>query len=147
MGARLAALLFSCALAANAQTQPDPRQVLEKARERVAQRKDRLPNYTCVQTVDRTYLSRAKPELPVPSCDLMSGEKTRNAYRLKIDATDRLRLDVKISGGSEIGSWVGANHFEEGSVMKLVKGPFGTTLVQIRFREKSNCRFWQNEGE
>ena len=119
-------MIVSLALAFNVKAQRDPEEVLAQARDRVIERTDRLPNYTCVQTVDRKYLKRTKPELPAPSCDQMSAERTKRSYLLKVEATDRLRLDVKVSAGDEIGSWAGASHFEEGNIGRLVKGPFGT---------------------
>ncbi|MGI8990319.1 MAG: hypothetical protein ACR2I2_12175 [Bryobacteraceae bacterium] len=45
---------------------------------------------------------------------------------MKIEVTDRLRLDVKASAGNEIDSWAGGSRFEEGNVAKFVSGPFGT---------------------
>jgi len=119
-------VILTLAFALSAQAERDPEEVLAKARDQVTERTERLPNYTCVQTVDRTYLKRATPEFPVPSCDRMSAERKRQAFVLKIEATDRLRLDVKVSAGNEIGSWAGASHFEEGNVEEFVKGPFGT---------------------
>jgi hypothetical protein len=65
------------------------------------------PNYTCVQTVDREYFVRSTPTPPYASCDQMSAAARKKPYSLKVDATDRLRLDVKVSGGEEIGSWAG----------------------------------------
>ncbi len=120
------AILLGVTLAMSAQALPDPEEVLAKARDNVLDRIERLPNYTCVQTVDRKYLKIEKPEFPVPSCDNISAKRAKKNYQLKLDATDRLRLDVKVSGGIEIGSWAGASHFEDGNVMNLIKGPFGT---------------------
>ena len=109
-----------------AQTSHDPEEVLVQARDKILERTERLPNYTCVQTVDRTYLKVDKPQFPVPSCDDLNAKRNKKAYTLKVEATDRLRLDVKVSGGTEIGAWAGASHFEDGNVLKLIKGPFGT---------------------
>jgi hypothetical protein len=109
-----------------AQTSRDPEEALVQARDKILERTERLPNYTCVQTVDRTYLKVDKPQFPVPSCDDLNAKRNKKAYTLKVEATDRLRLDVKVSGGTEIGSWAGASHFEDGNVLKLIKGPFGT---------------------
>jgi hypothetical protein len=39
----------------------------------------------------------------------MSAETRKKFYTLRLTATDRLHLDIKVSGGTEIGSWAGAN--------------------------------------
>jgi hypothetical protein len=125
MRAYLAALTF-LALLLSAQTPPIPEEVLTRARDSMQDRTERLPNYTCVQTVDRKYFKPAKAEFPVPSCNELSARNNQKNYHLTLEATDRLRLDVKVSDGTEIGSWAGAGHFGEGNVMSLIKGPFGT---------------------
>jgi hypothetical protein len=107
-----------------AQEPRDPEEVLVQARDKILERTERLPNYTCVQTVDRTFLKVDKPRFPVPSCDDLKAKRNKKAYILKVEATDRLRLDVKVSGGTEIGAWAGASHFEDGNVLKLIKGAF-----------------------
>jgi hypothetical protein len=73
------------------------------------ERTKRLLDYTCVQTVDRRYFVRSKPEEPRPCCDQMSAEARKKSYSLRLTPTDRLHLDIKVSGGTEIGSWAGAN--------------------------------------
>ena len=97
--------------------------MLAKARDNILDRTERLPNYTCVQTVDRKFLKLQKPIFPIPSCSEMSATKTGI---LKLEATDRLRLDVRVSHGTEIGAWAGGGHFDEGTVVSFIKGPFGT---------------------
>ncbi len=124
MGVRWAVL--AVALSAGAQNGPDPTATLNRARDNVLAWRARLRNYTCVETVDRTYYRRERQEAPPPDCDRMMGERDRKAYKLVVEATDRLRLDVKVSQGSEIGSWAGASHFQEQNMAKLVRGPFGT---------------------
>ena len=122
LGVVLAAAASLCA-----QARPDPADVLAHARDNVAERAERLPDYMCVQTVDRSYFKRARVEHPLPSCDQMSAEKKGNAYKLKLQATDRLRLDVKVSGDEEIASWAGANRFDSGNVKEVISsGPYGT---------------------
>jgi hypothetical protein len=127
LSAKASATLLCVGLAAIAQTPPTPEQVLAKARDNILDRTEHLPNYTCVQTVDRKYFKLKSPQFPVLSCDDMSAKRNKKSDRLYLEATDRLRLDVKVSGGTEIGSWAGgASHFGDGNVMKLIKGPFGT---------------------
>jgi len=119
-------LIAVAALAIRAQTPPDPTDVLAHARDNLIERSRRLPNYTCVQTVDREYFIRPRVEDPRPSCDQMSAEARKKSYALKLNATDRLRLDVKVSGGEEIGSWAGAHRFDSRDIVDLVGGPFGS---------------------
>jgi len=111
----------------SAQAQPDPTQVLGQARDKIVESRPRLPNYTCVQTVDRSYFRRAIQPNPFPSCSQMHAEEDTHAYQLDLYLTDRLRLDVKVSAGVEIGSWAGATQFDAKSIFDLVgRGPFGT---------------------
>ena len=119
-------LIAVAAIAIWAQTPPDPTDVLVHARDSLIERSKRLPNYTCVQTVDREYFIRSRVQDPRPSCDQISAEARKKSYALKLNVTDRLRLDVKVSGGEEIGSWAGANRFDSRDIVDLVGGPFGS---------------------
>ncbi len=122
-----AGILFAAAGALCAQSPPEPTEVLAHARDSLMERMKRLPNYTCVQTVDRSYLRRPKKRQPAPSCSQMHTESETHAYTPQLYLTDRLRLDVKVSHGNEIGSWVGASQFDSQSIFDLVgSGPFGT---------------------
>jgi hypothetical protein len=120
------AFLIFAALAMSAQPAATPEQVLAKARDRIVDRTARLPNYTCVQTVDRKYFKFKSPPFGALSCDDMSAKRKKKNSSLHLEATDRIRLDVKVSGGTEIGAWAGSSHFDDGNVMKLIQGPFGT---------------------
>src|SRR5271156_2422667 len=120
------AVVISLAVAIHAQVPFNPEDVLAKARDRVVERTERLPNYICVQTVDRKYFKRANPVFPPPSCDDVAAKNAGKVNALELEGTDRLRLDVKVSGGTEIGAWAGSSHFDDGNIMKLIKGPFGT---------------------
>src|SRR5579859_1213610 len=63
---------------------------------------------------------------PAPSCGQLL-EADKNAEGLQLYLTDRLRLDVKVSHGNEVGSWAGASQFDSRSIFELVgPGPFGT---------------------
>jgi hypothetical protein len=80
----------------------DPADVLpERIRQRVAENLARLPDYTCLMTIDR---SARGPE----------GGNWR--------AVDRLRLEVSFVGGKELYSWPGARKFEDRPIHDLV-GP------------------------
>ena len=117
-------LLAAAALSAQA---PDPTQVLAKTRDRIVGSRPSLPNYTCTQTVDRGYYRRPKQPVPPPSCAELRKERDAHDYLIDLFLTDRLRLDVKVSRGVEIGSWPGASQFDEKSIFDLVgRGPFST---------------------
>jgi hypothetical protein len=127
-------LVFLVTLAAQAQAPPDPTDVLARARDIVLSRVDRLPNYTCVQTINRNYF---KASSAPASCDKMIGERIKKPPSQQLEATDRLRLDVKVSEGTEVGSWAGANKFDSRSIVDIVEtgpigtGPFGTLMSDI----------------
>ncbi len=74
------------------------------------------------ETIERQNLKRHKPpdSLQPKNCDQLSGEKRRGGYKLELEWTDRLRLDVKVSNGIEIGSWAGASQFEGWDALRLI---------------------------
>ncbi len=77
-------------------------------------------NYTCVQTIDRSYFESAN--------DLLQG----CAYESKTPARkplmhDRLRLDIAVSEGQEIYSWHGENKFSASTISEVVRsGPISS---------------------
>jgi len=98
----------------------DPAQVLQRAAIKVRVRAATLPNYTCVQTVTRDYY---KPRTvgQARSCAASRSED------LRLTTTDRLRLDVTMTGRGEIYSWAGASKFEDSDIGALVhRGPIGS---------------------
>lgn len=144
-----AGLLLTVVGALCAQSLPDPTDVLAQARDNLLERRQRLPNYTCAQTVDRRYLRPFVQQQPVPSCGQMR-EDEKNADSRQLYLTDRLHLDVKVSHGKEIGSWAGASQFDSRSIFDLVgTGPFGTgalgTFLTDIFAEGSTS--FEYDGE
>jgi hypothetical protein len=122
-----AALIVALAAAACAQPRRDPTEVLARARDKLLDRTDRIPNYVCVETVNRSYLKNADARSWPASCDQIMGAKKKGAFKLRLDVTDRLRLDVKVSEGHEIGAWAGARRFDPRDIIEFVgDGPFGT---------------------
>jgi hypothetical protein len=106
----------------------DPVTVLMHLRDRIGDQGNRIPNHTCIETVERaTYLA---PPGPQPkSCDALLGRwKPSDVPKLqRLDITDRLRLDVGISNGHEIYSWAGAKQFSESEIYDFVpEGAIGT---------------------
>ena len=99
----------------------NPRQVLERVTAKVASAAKAIPNYTCVETVERDFY-RPAGSGKVRGCPL---PEERTASWLV--STDRLRLDVAMVKQGEIFSWVGASHFNDADVGQLVReGPMGT---------------------
>jgi hypothetical protein len=124
---RRTALIFAVAVVSSPQPRRDPSAILAQTRDKLADRTDRIPNYICVETVDRSYLKNANATSSPESCDQIMGAKKKGTYKLEIEATDRLRLDVKVSEGREIGAWAGAHRFDSRNIVEFVGGgPFGT---------------------
>jgi hypothetical protein len=70
-------------------------------------------NYTCVQTIERTYFMQKRACVQ----DAPHG-KPKEFMR------DRLRLDIAVSRGREIFSWHGENRFSSGDVSAVIRnGP------------------------
>jgi hypothetical protein len=99
---------------------------LVRARELVIRRDQRLPNYTCLQTVDRHYFKLRRMDLQRSPCEQVDAHDPQN---LILESTDRVRLDIKVSQGVEIGSWAGSS-FSSRSIFDLVGGgPYGTGML------------------
>lgn len=73
-----------------------------------------------IQTIDRIYYAPAKAKHDAPPCE-------RREDKLRLTATDRLRLDVAQGTWDEINSWPGASRFDMTDIDQIVDhGPFGT---------------------
>ena len=127
MTIRAAALLASTA-AICAAADPDPSEVLQRVAAKVLARDSRLPNYTCVETVNRAYYKPAASTLPRDCPILMVIRRHPSPDMvLQLFMTDRLRLDVTMAGRGEIYSWAGASKFDTAGIEPVVKvGPIGT---------------------
>ena len=113
----------------------DAAKLLLAVRKKVVETVKRLPKYLCTETVDRaTY--QPEIELASRSCDDLAGRKIR-PEKIRLDTSDRLRLDVAVSGDSEMFSWAGENRFQDGTLADLVRsgatstGTFGSFLGSI----------------
>ena len=85
-----------------------------------------MPNYTCVQTVERRYFKPKRKRAAQSACDQDNSPRPED---LALQATDRLRLDLKVSQGDEIGTWAGSQ-FDSRSIFELVGGgPYGTGML------------------
>jgi hypothetical protein len=102
-----------------------PNERLAQVRRVLADREKRLPDYECVQTVDRRYYMRRHVDSTVP-CDRI---RSLDSKGLVLQSTDRLRLDIKVSQGDEIGSWQGSP-FTSRDIFKLIGGgPYATGML------------------
>jgi hypothetical protein len=114
----------------------DPVLVLMRLRDQVVEHGERIPNHTCVESIQRDRYEPAAGRAP-KSCDALLARRKPGDFRgrLKLDSTDWLRLDVAYASGNEIYSWAGASKFEEGDLDELVSegatgtGPFATMLL------------------
>ena len=127
-------------------SEADPVEVLMRLRDQVIEHAARIPNHTCVETIQR---DRYEPTTgrANQSCDTLLARRKQFNYplRLRLDTTDRLRLDVAMSSDREIYSWAGASKFDEGDIDELVPtgamgtGPFAAHLLSVF--EKNNPKF------
>ena len=85
-----------------------------------------LTRYACIETVERQYFQTASG-----SCSAAEQAPTR------LEAADRLRLEVTISAGQEIYSWPGATRFDSRDVSEIIRegpiatGSFGAHLLAV----------------
>src|ERR1700730_18633788 len=84
-----------------AQELPPEILLLARIKTRAAENLERLPNYTCTQTIER-YRRRGKAR--------------------KFEPLDTLRLEVALVEGKELFSWPGAGKFEEKGIGEIVGG-------------------------
>ena len=110
----------------HAQAAPDPANVLQRTGERLLADLKRMPRYTCVQTITRTYYE-GKHQFQHPSCSsLITAHDTRRK-KLSVEGWDRLRLEVALVDGKSVYSWVGAPRFSDDTLDKLAgSGPLGS---------------------
>ena len=74
---RRTALILAIIVAACAQPRRDPSAILAQTRDKLADRTDRIPNYICVETVNRSYLKNADAKFVPASCDQIMGAKKK----------------------------------------------------------------------
>jgi len=115
----------------------DPTDVLIRLREQVLSHSERIPNYTCVETIHRDRYESAV-DAPKTCDDLVARRKQPNfPLMVRLTTSDRLRLDVALAADGEIYSWAGAAKFEEKDIDELIPdgamgtGPFATMLLGV----------------
>ena len=126
-------LLMSCAAFA---ADPAAQQMLDKVRAKVLDNSQRVPRYTCRQTVNRTEYRPQYNGAP-DSCQSLIEARDALTSPGFITWHDRLRLDVAILDGRETFSWAGATSFETSDIHQLISsgstgsGTFASFLVEV----------------
>jgi hypothetical protein len=121
-------LLLACACVLALGAKYDPDEVLKRVTGKVLASASQVPNYTCVQTVNRQYFAPTAAILP-RACDVLLRQRRHPTMDMVLRpvSTDRLRLDVTLAGGGEIFSWSGASRFEDAGIERVVRsGPIST---------------------
>jgi len=119
-------MLVAVAISSAGQTPVDAASVFNRSKLRLQADLERLPRYTCVQTVTRHYFY-SPYRFAASSCkEAITAHDKRN-HELQQSGWDRLRLDVAVSGSREIYSWVGAPRFEDDAFSRVAgSGPLGS---------------------
>lgn len=111
---RVAVALLWVAAGGGAQPLEEWEGLLERVRARARENLTRLPDYVCVQTVERTYRSRPDGSF---------------------EPVDTLRLEVALVGDRELVAWAGASRFEEKDITELVeRGTIGNGAFGLHAR-------------
>jgi hypothetical protein len=127
-------LMTVFALAAAGQEPADADAALRRTRQRLLADLERMPRYTCVQTINREYY---RPRSDGASCATLMAEHEQQAGKLVLRGWDRLRLEVAIVEGRSVYSWVGAPRFGSDTLEQLAgrgplsSGDFGPFLNSI----------------
>lgn len=147
-------ILFAAGCLLRAQTGAEADNVLARARVRIAETMRRIPKYTCIETIDRSYFAYAAPVAATAThlpCLEAAGKK--DAAALRLNATDRVRLEVAEGDVREIYSWPGASRFETGSIDELVNrgpaasGAFGGYVIDVFARNDAQFHFVSARAE
>jgi hypothetical protein len=124
----------------------DPVEILIRLRDQVLAHAGRIPNHTCVETIQRDRYVPLSGRL-TKACTTLLEARQHSVASLRLDSTDWLRLDVGVGAGREIYSWAGAPRFEEGDIDDLVPegaigtGPFAGMLSSIFRNPNPHFRF------
>lgn len=122
---RWTVLLAWCLSVRAAERNPD--EIIKRVTEQVVASAARIPSYTCVETIVREYYRPTAAILP-RACPVLIEQRQHPTpdIALQLAMTDRLRLDVTMTGRGETFSWVGASRFDDRSIFQMVGGPMVT---------------------
>ena len=118
------ALVALCGLLCHAQSELAPEVLLlAHIKARMAANLERLPNYTCAQTIERSQ---------------------RRAPTRRFEMLDTVRLEVALVEGKEVFGWPGAKRIDESDITKLVGGTIGNgdfALMAWNLFQTNSARF------
>ena len=98
----------------------DPAELLARIRQNVAEQLSRSANYTCTETLNRSYYRNNGFQMAIGGPDAVAIPKNELLR-------DRLRLDIAVSEGKEIYAWHGASRFSTSELTEIVRhGPVST---------------------
>lgn len=130
-----AAFAVFLGLAGLGQQAPDPIATLRRTKERLLSDLGRMPKYTCVQTVTRTYYD-ARSGAHGSSCSALVAAGSTRKPALPAFGWDRLRLEVAWVEGNNVYCWVGEPRFADDNLEKLAgEGPLGSGDFGALLRE------------
>jgi hypothetical protein len=109
----------------NAQSSPNPADLLEQARDKVIARLPPL-GYSCIATINRSYFRLQTPPDTPKSCEEISADRKKSRTELQLAKTDRLRLQVVLTSAGEIYSWTGLGGFSRDVEEVIHSGDIGT---------------------
>jgi hypothetical protein len=113
----------------------DPIPTLQSAKKRLLLNLDRMPRYTCVQTVTRRYYD-ARSGAHGSSCSALITALSTRKHPVPAFGWDRLRLEVAWVEGNNVYSWVGEPRFADDNLEKLAgEGPLGSGDFGALLRE------------
>ena len=143
--ARIALTLVAMPFFVGAQVVETPGQVaLLRAKEKVLESLEAIPNYTCMQAIDRVRLrgERARqPDGSPPPID---------ALLHLAESSEKLRVEVGFVDDKELYSWPGEDRFEERSLPEMVGFGFtssGTFATALRTAFSGSTDMFRLAGE
>jgi hypothetical protein len=124
----------------------NPVEVLIRLRDQVLEHANKVPNHTCVESVERQRFEPVAGRSH-KSCDTLLASRAHTDSSLHLNGTDWLRLDVGLANSHEIFSWAGAPHFEERDLDEIVPegaigtGAFATMLISLFENRDTHFQF------
>ena len=136
----VAAVAMVLGLTGSGQQAHDRIAALQSTKERLLGDLERMPRYTCVQTVTRTYYD-ARSGTQKPSCPALIAINNVRKQMPPALEWDRLRLEVAWVAGNNLYIWAGEPRFADDNLEKLAgEGPLGTGDFGAILRETLHSR-------